>query len=122
MLIISLLNDQELAYLGASWEEYRETADRYGIRILRYPVVEGAGPVDIQNFDDEVIRFIDESVQKGENVLCHCRGGELQHSRSFHFQAQTSYQRSKRLLIIRRRSGGPGGLLLVTETRIMLNG
>lgn len=66
----------ELDYLGAPWPKYLEAATRNGMRVIRLPMIEGSCPETIQEMD-AVIHMVNETIQKGENVLTHCRGGKL---------------------------------------------
>lgn len=74
-LTVNLLDDTELALLGAAWPEYERAARKVGVDIIRFPIVEGEAPTDLLKFHNQVIRPISELVMRKENVLCHCRGG-----------------------------------------------
>jgi protein-tyrosine phosphatase len=91
-LIICCLDDEELAFLGAPWEEYIYEAHRVGMSVWRCPMPEGLGPYigggeeDSESAEQErmmgmerVDKMIEDVIQrwtmKGFNVLTHCRGG-----------------------------------------------
>ena len=73
--IINLLSDEELATLQIPIGSYLATASKFGIDVIRYPMIEGGCPPDLEHFDQTVIDAIVERVNDGQNVICHCRGG-----------------------------------------------
>ncbi|KZV61765.1 hypothetical protein PENSPDRAFT_658661 [Peniophora sp. CONT] len=85
-LIINCLDDAELSFLGAPWEEYVSEAGKLGISVLRIPVPEGLAPVAVghdaegeekalADFDENLARVLDGWTLRGAAVLVHCRGG-----------------------------------------------
>ncbi|KAI8373150.1 protein-tyrosine phosphatase-like protein [Radiomyces spectabilis] len=73
-MLVCCLNDEELEYLGASWPKYVEAARRNNLQIVRLPMIEGGCPNSIEEMD-AVIQLVNAKINKGENVLTHCRGG-----------------------------------------------
>ncbi|KAI3629644.1 hypothetical protein MIR68_011079 [Amoeboaphelidium protococcarum] len=73
--IVNLLSDDELLKLNAPIDEYLRLAQRHNIEILRYPIVEGLAPDDLQDFKTKVTDDVVGRLKHGQNVLCHCRGG-----------------------------------------------
>ncbi|KAH8924214.1 phosphatases II [Atractiella rhizophila] len=77
-LIICCLSDEELSFLGVSWAQYKSTADEFGLRIVRIPMIEGGAPEGqegIERVDEIVSMVVKDYTLKGKNVLAHCRGG-----------------------------------------------
>ena len=80
-LVINCLDDTELAFLGAPWDEYVSEASKLGISILRVPIPEGLAPVPdednkaLEVFDENLARVLDGWTLRGAGVLVHCRGG-----------------------------------------------
>lgn len=74
-LVICLLSDDELAFLGAPWAEYQSACAEIGLDILRLPIPEGLPPPSVKKFDEILGRVITGWSIKGVNVLVHCRGG-----------------------------------------------
>ncbi|VDB87363.1 unnamed protein product [Peniophora sp. CBMAI 1063] len=87
-LIINCLDDTELAFLGAPWDEYSAEASKLGISVLRIPVPEGLAPIavghgDLSADEEKAFRAFDRDLEKvldgwtlrGAAVLVHCRGG-----------------------------------------------
>ncbi|KAJ3070406.1 hypothetical protein HDU98_006590, partial [Podochytrium sp. JEL0797] len=72
--VVCCLNDAELSYLGAPFPKYESTAAKYGMGILRIPIIEGSCPDTIEEVAS-VISKMDQQLRKGVNVLIHCRGG-----------------------------------------------
>ncbi|KAI8097698.1 protein-tyrosine phosphatase-like protein [Halteromyces radiatus] len=72
--IVCCLEDTELDYLGATWKKYAASAKKYGLHVLRLPMVEGSCPDTLEEVDN-VINIVNNKIWKGENVLAHCRGG-----------------------------------------------
>lgn len=72
----SLLDDEELEFLGAPWGAYEAAAKSAGINVIRYPIGEGHAPTDMDDFEEKVLKPISALTLAGQNVLCHCRGGE----------------------------------------------
>lgn len=73
--VVCCLNDEELSYLGAPWEEYEREADRLGLDIYRLPMAEGFAPTNVQDMDAAMTSIVTDCTMKGTNVLVHCRGG-----------------------------------------------
>ncbi|TCD60258.1 hypothetical protein EIP91_010450 [Steccherinum ochraceum] len=73
--IVCCLDDSELEFLGAPWQEYSRTADELGIDVLRIQIPEGLTPLDMEAFDAHLTRLIDTYTLAGRHVLVHCRGG-----------------------------------------------
>ncbi|KAI3631464.1 hypothetical protein MIR68_010954 [Amoeboaphelidium protococcarum] len=73
--IVNLLSDDELLKLNAPIDEYLRLAQKHNIEILRYPIVEGFAPDDLKDFKAEVTDNLVDRLKRGQNVLCHCRGG-----------------------------------------------
>ncbi|KAL8290286.1 hypothetical protein RQP46_003225 [Phenoliferia psychrophenolica] len=74
-LIICCLDDQELGYLGAPWEEYSAAAQALSLAVIRIPMVEGFAPASPAELDAHLARIIRCHSLRGEAVLAHCRGG-----------------------------------------------
>lgn len=74
-LVVNLLDDAELDYLGAGIEEYRNAATSHNVSILRFPLPDGGAPKSYQIFHQQIIKVMDDHLSSGKNVLCHCRGG-----------------------------------------------
>ncbi|KAJ3022646.1 UNVERIFIED_CONTAM: hypothetical protein HDU68_009009 [Siphonaria sp. JEL0065] len=72
--VVCCLNDSELAYLGAPFTKYEATAMKYGMQIIRIPIIEGSCPDNIEEVS-VVVEEIDRRLREGVNVLIHCRGG-----------------------------------------------
>jgi protein-tyrosine phosphatase len=75
--VINLLDDEELLYLGVPWSEYEEEAHLQNVQVFRYPMVEGMAPplAELESFRQTVVLPLEQDIQAGRNVLCHCRGG-----------------------------------------------
>ncbi|EKM54046.1 uncharacterized protein PHACADRAFT_209872 [Phanerochaete carnosa HHB-10118-sp] len=73
--VVCCLDDDELQYLGAPWEEYAQTADELRLDVLRIPTPEGLAPADAAVLDAHLARLIDAYTLRGIPVLVHCRGG-----------------------------------------------
>lgn len=73
--IICCLDDEELEYLGASWTQYAEAADRLGLDVLRIPTPEGFAPLTPELLDGHLSKVIKNYTLRGVPVLVHCRGG-----------------------------------------------
>lgn len=94
----SCLDDDELRYLGAPWEEYARTADELSLDVLRsvphssllpmavfrlhpisyfisIPMPEGLAPADVGVLDAHLTRLIESYTLRGVPALVHCRGG-----------------------------------------------
>lgn len=74
-VIACCLDDNELISLGISWSEYKETATKIGLSILRFPMPEGLHPPDLNEFHDRLSILLNDFTFKGFNILVHCRGG-----------------------------------------------
>ncbi|KAJ3409833.1 hypothetical protein HDV05_004186 [Chytridiales sp. JEL 0842] len=72
--VVCCLNDAELSFLGAPLPKYLESAAKYNIRVLRIPIIEGSCPDTIAELEP-ILDGIEEVLESGGNVLCHCRGG-----------------------------------------------
>jgi protein-tyrosine phosphatase len=70
-----LLSDKELEFLGSPWPDYKRSAETAGLKVIRYPIVEGEGPADMDQFERQVMQPLLSKTQAGQNVICHCRGG-----------------------------------------------
>ncbi|KIP08284.1 hypothetical protein PHLGIDRAFT_104526 [Phlebiopsis gigantea 11061_1 CR5-6] len=73
--VVCCLDDEELQYLGAPWEEYSRTADELGLDVLRIPTPEGLAPIDPAYLDGYLDRLIQAYTLRGTPILVHCRGG-----------------------------------------------
>ncbi|SNX86706.1 uncharacterized protein MEPE_05415 [Melanopsichium pennsylvanicum] len=73
--VVCCLNDQELSYLGAPWDEYEREADRLGLDVYRLPMAEGFAPTNVREMDATMTSIVRDCTMKGINVLVHCRGG-----------------------------------------------
>ncbi|KAI0344829.1 hypothetical protein BDW22DRAFT_1391827 [Trametopsis cervina] len=73
--IVCCLDDEELEYLGAPWEEYAHTADTLGLDVLRLPTPEGLAPYSVDKLDEHLTRLINTYTLSGTPILVHCRGG-----------------------------------------------
>ncbi|KAJ1545123.1 hypothetical protein HK096_006735 [Nowakowskiella sp. JEL0078] len=73
-LVVNCLDDKELDFLGAAWPSYIAAATRHNLTVVRLPMVEGSSPNTVADVN-VVLALIDERIQSGKNVLCHCRGG-----------------------------------------------
>lgn len=73
--VVCCLNDEELSYLGAPWDEYERQADRLGLDIYRLPMAEGFAPTNVQEMDAAMTSIVQDCTLRGINVLVHCRGG-----------------------------------------------
>lgn len=74
-LVICLLSDDELSFLGAPWLEYQSACADIGLDVLRLPIPEGLPPPSAKELDEVLGRVITGWSIKGVNVLVHCRGG-----------------------------------------------
>ena len=74
-VVICCLEDSELAYLGAPWDEYAEAARSLGLGVVRIPMVEGFAPQSPAMLDALLDGVIRKHTLRGESVLAHCRGG-----------------------------------------------
>lgn len=74
-LIINCLDDTELSFLGAPWEEYSKAANALGLDVLRIPTPEGLAPLEPGTLDRQLDWVIRQYTLRGVNVLVHCRGG-----------------------------------------------
>lgn len=73
----SLLDDDELAFLGVPYATYLDAATKHGVMVIRYPIKEGFAPplADLVAFQRDIIQQISKLTASGRNVLTHCRGG-----------------------------------------------
>ncbi|CAG7850535.1 SubName: Full=Uncharacterized protein {ECO:0000313/EMBL:CCA67563.1} [Serendipita indica DSM 11827] len=73
--IICCLDDGELHFLGAPWEEYCAEAHQLGLDVLRIPTPEGFAPLDPAVINAHLDTIITRYTLRGTSVLVHCRGG-----------------------------------------------
>ncbi|KAL5528487.1 hypothetical protein ACEPAF_7623 [Sanghuangporus sanghuang] len=73
--VICCLDDEELDYLGASWNEYVGIANELGLDVLRIPMPEGLTPLSPASLDAQLKHIIESYTLRGLHVLAHCRGG-----------------------------------------------
>lgn len=73
--IINLLDDEELEYLKAPINDYIKAASAHRVSIIRYPIIEGGCPTDLVDFHEKIIKKIQNEIENGRFILCHCRGG-----------------------------------------------
>ncbi|KAG6857273.1 hypothetical protein H0H87_007106 [Tephrocybe sp. NHM501043] len=73
--IICCLDDGELEFLGAPWQEYENLANANGIDVLRIPIPEGLAPLSAASLDAGLTKIINSYTLNGIPVLVHCRGG-----------------------------------------------
>ncbi|KIM30442.1 hypothetical protein M408DRAFT_7537 [Serendipita vermifera MAFF 305830] len=73
--IVCCLDDSELHFLGAPWEEYSREASQLGIDILRLPTPEGFAPLDPAVLNSHIEQLITQYTLHGVSILVHCRGG-----------------------------------------------
>lgn len=73
--IVCCLDDLELRFLGAPWEEYKVKAAQVGVDVIRIPMPEGLTPASLITFDEHVERVIRDYTLRGVHVLAHCRAG-----------------------------------------------
>ncbi|KDN52537.1 hypothetical protein K437DRAFT_272402 [Tilletiaria anomala UBC 951] len=73
--IVCCLDDEELAFLGAPWHEYEQSADALGIDVVRFPVAEGFAPTSHVAVDRAITSVVMDYSLRGVSVLVHCRGG-----------------------------------------------
>ncbi|CAE6438384.1 unnamed protein product [Rhizoctonia solani] len=74
-LVICCLDDDELEFLGAPWNEYRKYAREVGLDVLRLPMPEGLCPLSVQTMSEHMDQIIRDYTLAGKHVLAHCRGG-----------------------------------------------
>lgn len=65
-----------MAALGSPWPEYKAAADTHDLNIIRLPMIEGRSPDTLEEVT-EAIKKVNAELNKGDNVLVHCRGGKL---------------------------------------------
>ncbi|KAG8781936.1 hypothetical protein FRC15_007838 [Serendipita sp. 397] len=73
--IVCCLDDGELHFLGAPWEEYASEAHQLGMDILRIPTPEGFAPLDPIVINAHLDTLITRYTLRGVSILVHCRGG-----------------------------------------------
>ncbi|EIN11448.1 phosphotyrosine protein, partial [Punctularia strigosozonata HHB-11173 SS5] len=86
--VVCLLDDAELAFLGAPWEEYAQAAREVGVDVVRVPTPEGLGPLalgssageggeepTVAGLDACLDAIIARYTRRSVPVLVHCRGG-----------------------------------------------
>ncbi|CEH14219.1 phosphatases ii [Ceraceosorus bombacis] len=74
-VVVCCLDDTELAFLGAPWEEYEREADQLGMDVVRLPMAEGFAPTCAKTIDAAMTSIVSDYTLKGVHVLVHCRGG-----------------------------------------------
>ncbi|CAE6511005.1 unnamed protein product [Rhizoctonia solani] len=74
-LIVCCLDDDELEFLGAPWNEYRRYTREVGLDVLRLPMPEGLCPLSVQTISEHMDQIIRDYTLAGKHVLVHCRGG-----------------------------------------------
>ncbi|KAE8269205.1 hypothetical protein A4X09_0g3144 [Tilletia walkeri] len=73
--LVCCLDDDELLFLGAPWEEYARVAAEAGLEVVRIPIAEGFAPSSVRELDERVGEVIQGWSMQGYDVLVHCRGG-----------------------------------------------
>ncbi|KAI0812448.1 hypothetical protein BC629DRAFT_1473021 [Irpex lacteus] len=73
--VVCCLDDEELAFLGAPWDEYVKTAGEVGLDVLRIPIPEGLAPLSVNVLDEHLNKLIRTYTLNGVPILVHCRGG-----------------------------------------------
>ncbi|EPQ27354.1 uncharacterized protein PFL1_05275 [Pseudozyma flocculosa PF-1] len=73
--VVCCLDNDELAYLGAPWEDYEREADSLGLDVIRLPMAEGFAPTCVTRMDDAITALIQDYTLRGKSILVHCRGG-----------------------------------------------
>lgn len=51
-LIICLISDIEIKYIGCNLKKYREACATHGITLFKYPINEMAPPKDLNNWNE----------------------------------------------------------------------
>ncbi|CAE6483742.1 unnamed protein product [Rhizoctonia solani] len=74
-LVICCLDDDELEFLGAPWNEYQKFAREIGLDVLRLPMPEGLCPLSVQTMSEHMDQIIRDYTLAGRHALVHCRGG-----------------------------------------------
>lgn len=69
------MDNEELDFLGAPWPKYEQAAKSHGLKILRLPMIEGSCPSTLTEVKDAILK-VNVEINKGNNVLAHCRGGK----------------------------------------------
>lgn len=72
-----------MEYLGAPWAKYEMAAKAHKISIIRLPMIEGNCPKTLSEVRRAVIE-VNKEINKGHNVLAHCRGGNLPKKENFY--------------------------------------
>ncbi|KAF9562771.1 phosphatases II, partial [Agrocybe pediades] len=73
--VVCCLDDEELAFLGAPWSEYKTAAEKIGLDVLRLPIPEGLAPLSPESLDGHLITLIRSYTLRSIPILVHCRGG-----------------------------------------------
>ena len=74
--VICCIDDAELAFLGSPWNEYYAAATEAGLVVYRLAMAEGYAPEGgVAEMDALLDVVIEDWTAKGQDVLCHCRGG-----------------------------------------------
>jgi len=74
-MILCLLNDYEIRSIGCDVKKYEAACAKNGIKLFKYPIIEMAPPEDVNQFHNDVIEKVLQTMQQGVDVLVHCRGG-----------------------------------------------
>jgi cyclin-dependent kinase inhibitor 3 len=75
-VIICLLNKYELKTLGIDLQHYAKEAEKNGILLVVYPIIEMAAPEDDQaKFQSFLLENVINRIKEGKRVIAHCRGG-----------------------------------------------
>ncbi|GAA5800580.1 hypothetical protein HPULCUR_006016 [Helicostylum pulchrum] len=73
-MLVCCLDDIEMEFLGAPWPKYELAAKDKGMKIIRLPMREGGCPSTLKEVKDAITE-VNKEIEKGNNVLVHCRGG-----------------------------------------------
>lgn len=74
--VVCCIDDAELAFLGSPWSAYYNAATEAGLAVLRIPMAEGFAPASgVEEMDALLATVVQNWTIKGQDVLCHCRGG-----------------------------------------------
>ena len=71
--IVCCLNDYDLRHVGVPFKSYSRMADKFGIQILRIPIIEGSAPTSVEAMDT-ILSLLNENLHKGHAII-HCRAG-----------------------------------------------
>ncbi|KAI8910126.1 protein-tyrosine phosphatase-like protein [Gorgonomyces haynaldii] len=73
-VVICMLNNSELKYLGVEWKQYVAQCEKHKIQVLRLPLTDGAAPASVLDMESIFLELEKKQLTQ-ETVLCHCRGG-----------------------------------------------